>query len=166
MFMRHTMKFLHTLSSCGVIGALFGYAIVLGWSPQGTPAQYADVRQTIDLICDYMLVPSLGLSLVTGLLAMAVHQPYQNKRWAWVKAATGIGMFEATLAITNAKAEFGAKTSAEIAARAASGSAGTADLEATLATALASEWTTLWALLAIAVANIVLGVWRPKLHSR
>lgn len=156
--MRQAMKFMHTLSSCGIIGALVAYMVLLTRAPQATAAQYSDVRQTIDALCDLVLLPSLGLALVTGLLAMAVHRPYQDKRWAWVKAATGIGMFEATLGIINAKSDYAAKISLKIAS-------GEAPPDA-LQQALANEWTTLWAIMAISIANIVLGVWRPKLQMK
>ena len=70
------MKFFHTLSSYGLIGALAGCAIVL----LHAPATYADMRQTISALCNYLLLPSLGVALVTGLLSMAVHPPFQEKR--------------------------------------------------------------------------------------
>jgi hypothetical protein len=151
--MRKALKFLHTLSACGIIGALLAYMALLLKAPQGSPAQYADMRVSIDAICDYLLMPSLGIALISGLLSMAVHKPFQDLMWVWIKALLGISMFEATLAIVNAKAEYAAKLAAEIAAG--------ADKADALAKGLANEWTTLWAILAISIANVVLGVWRP-----
>lgn len=156
--MRKTLKFFHTLASCGLIGALLGYAIVLTAAPQDTPGAYADMRQTISLLCDYLLLPSLAVALVTGLLSMAVHRPFQERRWVWVKALLGLGMFESTIAIVGSKAEYAAKMSAKIAA-------GDGDAQA-LQTALTYEWTTLGTIMALSVANIVLGVWRPPLRMR
>ena len=156
--MRQTMKFFHTLSSCGLIGALAGYAIVLLYAPADTPATYADMRQTISALCNYLLLPSLGVALVTGLLSMAVHPPFQEKRWAWVKALLGIGMFEATLAIIQSKATTAAIVSRKIAD-------GTAEPGA-LASALSTEWSSLAAIMTISIANIVLGVWRPRLAKK
>jgi Predicted integral membrane protein (DUF2269) len=156
--MRKATKFLHTLSSCGLIGALFGYMIVLVYAPQDTALKYADMRQTISALCNYLLLPSLALALITGLLSMAVHPPYQEKRWAWVKALLGLSMFESTLAIIQSKANYAAKLSAQI----ASG----AENSGLLKTAIANEWTSLFAILALSIANIVLGVWRPRLHKR
>lgn len=151
--MRKALKFLHTLSACGIIGALFAYMILLLKAPQATAAEFAGMRASIDSICDYILIPSLGIALVSGLLSMAVHKPFQDLMWAWIKALLGISMFEATLAIVNAKSEYTMKLSAEIAAG--------ADKTKELAEGLANEWTTLWAIMAISVANIVLGIWRP-----
>ena len=116
---------------------------------------YADTRKTISALCNYLLLPSLGIALVTGLLSMAAHQPFQDKRWAWVKAVLGLSMFEATLAVVGSKADYAAAVSAKI----ASGEADTGVLR----TALAGEWYTLGALMALSIANIVLGVWRPRL---
>lgn len=152
--MRKPLKFLHTLAACGIVGPLLAYMILPMKAPQGSAAQYADMRASIDANCDYILMPSLGIALISGLLSMAVHKPFQEFMWVWIKALLGISMFEATLAIVNAKAEYAVKLSAEIAAG------------ADKADALASEWTTLWAILAISFAIIVLGVWRPMFRRR
>ena len=156
--MRKTLKFFHTLASCGLIGALVCYMIVLVKAPHGTVSTYADMRQTISSLCNYVLLPSLGIALVTGLLSMAVHRPFQDKRWAWVKALLGLSMFESTLAIIQAKANYAATVSTKIAAGEA--------MAAELATALSSEWNSLMAIMALSIANIVLGVWRPPLKNR
>jgi hypothetical protein len=156
--MRQLMKFVHTVSSAGIVGGLAAYALILLYAPQETAQAYAEMRQTISAICNYMIMPALGLSLVTGLLAMAVHRPFQELRWVWVKALLGISMFEATLAIIQAKGSDAARISAKIAAG--------EPLQQDLALTIASEWTTLFAILAISLANYVLGVWRPSLAMR
>ena len=157
-FMRQALKFLHSCSSAGIIGGLLAYMLVLLKSPQETAQQFADMRVTIEAICNLILIPSLALALVTGLLAMAVHRPFQERRWAWVKALLGIGMFESTLAITQSKAAYATNLAKKILA----GEAESGALQA----ALGSEWTTLWAIMAISLANVALGVWRPKLQGR
>ena len=156
--MRQALKFLHTLASCGLIGGLACYAVILLYAPQDSAVAFADVRQTIRAIANYILLPSLALALVSGLLSMAVHTPFQEMRWAWIKALLGLGMFEATLGITGSKADYAAKVSAEI----ANGAAKTSELQ----TALASEWNSLFAILALSLANVVLGIWRPRLAKR
>ena len=157
--MRQSIKFLHTLSSCGLIGALVAYMLVLWKAPQESVAQYADMREIISLIARYILVPSLGISLVSGLMSMMVHRPYQEKRWAWAKAFLGFAMFESTLAITQAKAIDAAELAAQIAKNENAEAA-----QKLLAEALHSEWNVLWAILAISAAQTALGVWRPKLE--
>ena len=160
--MRKTFKFFHTLASCGLIGALLGYMIVLIKAPHDTASTYADMRQTISALSNYMLLLSLAVVLVTGLLSMAVHRPVQEKHWTWVKALLGLSMFESTLAIIQAKAN----SAAEVSAKIAHGEADTGALATSLCAALSSEWTSLGAILALSIANIVLGVWRPSLAKR
>lgn len=156
--MRKLMKFLHTVSSAGIVGALVAYALILVYAPQASAQDYADMRQTIAAVCNYMLLPALGISLVTGLLAMVVHRPFQELRWVWFKALLGIGMFEATLAIISAKAGDAARISAQIAAG--------EPLQQGLQATISSEWMTLFAILGLSMANYVLGVWRPSLAMR
>lgn len=156
--MRQLMKFMHTVSSAGIVGGLIAYALILLYAPQASAQDYANMRQTISAVCQYMIMPALGISLVTGLLAMAVHRPFQELRWVWVKALLGISMFEATLAIIQIKGADAARISAKIAAG--------ESLQPDLAATIASEWTTLFAILAISMANYVLGVWRPSLAMR
>ena len=156
--MRKTWKFLHTLAACGVIGALLGYAVLLAHAPQDTPEAYAAMRQSISALCDYILFPSLAVVLITGLLAMAAHHPFVEMRWVWLKALMGLGMFEGTLAVIGSKAN----DAAAIAARIADGGAE----EGLLAAVLAYEWHSLGVLIALAAANVLLGVWRPGLKAR
>lgn len=156
--MRKTLKFLHTAAACGLIGALLGYAVLLVYAPQETPAQYADVRYSIDVLCNKVLLPSLAVALISGLLSMAVHTPFQEMRWVWIKALLGIGMFESTLAIIQSKAHTAAKISAQMAA----GQAPPGALDA----ALSTEWSSIAAIFALSMANIALGVWRPSLAPR
>ena len=75
--MRKAVKFFHTLASCGLIGALLGYMIVLIYAPHDTASKYADVRHTISALCNYLLLPSLAIALVTGLeetITIALHR--------------------------------------------------------------------------------------------
>jgi uncharacterized membrane protein len=156
--MRKSLKFFHTLASSGLIGALLGYVIILLYAPQDTASTYADARLTISALCNYLLLPSLAIALVTGLLSMAAHQPFQEQRWVWVKALLGLSMFEATLAIIQSKAN----TAAAVSAKIASGEAAPDALNA----ALSTEWSSLGAITALCIANFVLGVWRPRLAKR
>ncbi len=152
--MRKLSKILHTIAACGLIGGLACYMILLVAAPQETPADYADLRAAIAAISRYLLLPSLALALVTGLASMAVHYPFQEKGWAWVKAATGILMFKGVLTIVSAKADHAADMSAKIAA-------GTAPADA-LDGLINLEWGTLWMVMALSIANVILGVWRPR----
>ena len=156
--MRQAVKFLHTVSSCGLIGALLGHMLLLWRAPQATAEDYAMLREMISLIARFILVPSLGISLVTGLLAMLVHRQYQQKRWAWAKALLGLSMFEATLAVTQSKAV----AAAELSARIAKGD-NVLEAQRLLSEAIHSEWNVLYAILALSLAQTALGIWRPRL---
>ena len=156
--MQKAIKFLHSLASCGLIGALLGYMIVLVAAPQDTPAAYADMRQAINGLSNYLLVPSLAVALVSGVLSMIVQPAFMERRWVWVKALSGLAMFEGTLAIVGAKANHAAKVSIQIVE-------GTAKPDA-LDRALANEWYSLAFITALSVANVALGVWRPPLSRR
>lgn len=156
--MRKATKILHTLASCGMIGALLGYIVILVAAPQDTPAAYANARATIAALCNYVLLPSLAIALMSGLLSMVVHPPFRETRWAWLKALLGLSTFEATLGIIGAKASSAAALSAKIAA-------GEAEQKA-LADAIAYEWGSLTAIMLLTVANVVIGVWRPRLFKR
>lgn len=155
--MRKVLKILHTLAACGLIGGLLGYMILLTAGPQDTPAAYADLRASIAVISTYVLLPSLGVALVSGVLSMAAHTPFLGMRWAWVKAVSGILMFKGVLTVIGAKADHAAAVSRRI----ANGEVSAEVLEA----AIAYEWLTLWTVLALSAANVVLGVWRPRLKK-
>ncbi len=152
--MRKVLKILHTLAACGLIGGLGCYMILLALAPQETPAAYADLRHSIAAISNYLLLPSFAIAVVSGLLSMAVHTPFLDKGWAWIKAAMGILMFKGVVTIVGAKADHAAVVSRKL----ADGEPVTAVLD----TALAYEWATLGVVMALSAANVVLGIWRPR----
>ena len=154
--MRKAVKFIHSIASCGMIGALLAYLILLQYGPQDTPAQYADTRKAISVLCDVMLVPSMALALVSGFISMLAHKPYQQKGWVWVKALTTIGIFEATMAVVQSKSTFAADVSAKI-ARGEAGPNALLELE--------REWGAIAVVMTLAVANVLIAVWRPRIEK-
>lgn len=108
-------------------------------------------------IATWILLPALGLTLVAGLFAMALTTAYQNAGWAWVKLATGILIFEAFFHVQG--------SIRDEAGRSARALAGEVD-PATLGGSIGAERATLWLLLAVALANVGLGIWRPRLTRR
>jgi hypothetical protein len=152
--MRKLLKILHTIGSCGLIGGLAGYMAIWAFAPQETAADFAAARLIIGVLGNFLLIPSLGVCLVTGLLAMAVHRPFQERRWVWVKAALGIGMFEGTMGLVQSKADYAARVSTELADKGA----------ASTGSDVASGWPLLTFVMALAILNVVLGVWRPALR--
>ena len=156
--MRKLLKFFHTIASAGLVGGFLTYLAVLTFAPGGDAIQYAAARQTIALVCTWVLIPSMAVVLVSGLLAIAVHRPFQELRWVWVKALLGLSVFEAVLGTVQSKGEYGARIAAELAQRKES--------PAALIAELASEPYVVGIILALSVANIALGVWRPVLKRR
>lgn len=157
--MRRLLKFLHTLSAIGLAGGLAAYMLVLGGAPDiASLSEYAALRASLVPVSKWLLMPSMLLVLVSGLLAMAVHYPFQNAPWVWVKALSGILIFEATLASVDAPAKAAA-------AAAANAVAGEIDA-ATLAGLVRDEWGAWWALLGLAAANVALAIWRPRMGLR
>ena len=158
--LQRSLKFLHEIGAIGTLGS-FGACIVLlatAPTPATSPVAFAAVMQGIAAIAKWLLVPSLAVVLISGLLAIAANEAYMNAAWAWVKALLGIGTFEGTLVTVGSSA----RHAAELSALTVSGSADPAQM----AQVLRTEWGGLWILAALAFANIVLAVWRPRLYPR
>jgi hypothetical protein len=152
--LKRLLKTLHELGAVGVMGSFAACLVLVATAPSQPAVAYAAVRHGIAAIAQWLLVPSLGLVLVSGLLALAINRAYHDAGWAWLKALLGIGMFEGTLLTVGASA----RRAAELSAMAASG----APDPVQLAEVLRTEWGGLWLLLSLAFANIVLAVWRPR----
>jgi hypothetical protein len=149
------LKFLHTLGGVGLLGAMISLLILLAImpAPVDAPLRYLQQREAMDAIAQWLLLPSLGLTLVSGLLSMAAVPGFHNAGWAWLKLATGVLMFEGTLLAVQGPIEAAAREARKAVAAGA-------DLSA-LGTTLAAEQNSLWVLAAVAVVNVLLGVWRP-----
>ena len=107
---------------------------------------------------DVDFLPSLGLTLIAGLLAIAFNRPYHNASWAWLKAASGLLVFESGFVGVMGPMQ-------QEAERSAGALAGQVD-PATLAGSPGAEQGVLWVLLAVATVNVMLGIWRPRLVRR
>lgn len=153
------LKTLHQLSAIGVMGSLAACVVLVATAPEDSLEGFLAVRNGIDAICRWLLVPSLALVAVSGLLGIAANKAYIDAGWAWIKALLGIVMFEGTLLTVQGNAS----RAADLAAQAVA--SGVADPVA-LEPLLRSEWNGLWAMLALSFANIVLAVWRPRLSRR
>jgi hypothetical protein len=154
--LRKTLKVLHEVGSVGVLGAFAASLVLIAAAP--SPHEllaYAAARQGIAAIARWLLVPSLALVLISGLLAMVANDAYMEAGWAWIKALLGLSMFEGSLVTVSGSA----RHAAQLAALAASGQPDPAQL----AEVLRTERGGLWLLLLIALANIVLAVWRPRI---
>lgn len=157
--MRKFLKFLHSIGAIGLMGAAACLLVLLSWTPPpNSLAEYALIRGAMGTIATWVFFPSLALTLIAGLLAMAFNRAFHNAGWAWLKAATGILVFEAGFVGVIGPMQ-------QQAAQSARALAGQIDATALSASA-SSEQGTLWVLLAVATANVVLGIWRPRLTRR
>lgn len=155
---RRILKILHLLAAAGLTGALAIHMVLLATTSPDTMGEYAVVRRQIALISSKILVPSLMLALVTGFFAISVYRPFADAGWVWAKALLGLPMFEGTL-MTIAST---AKRAADASAQAAAGTASPDVVEQLVA----REWNALWMILALSVAQTVIGVWRPRVRRR
>jgi hypothetical protein len=156
--MRKLIKITHEIGAVGMMGSLAACIVLIANSPQGAPAQFATMRHAIAHVHQYLYLPSLGLALISGLIAIAATNAYKDAGWAWLKALTGISMFEGSLLTIVGPAKKAAVLSEQALA-------GAGD-PAALAHLLHTEWGGTWIMLGIATANVVLGVWRPRLMRR
>lgn len=153
--MRRLLKFLHTMGSIGLMGAMAALLVLFAVAPPPSSlAGYALIRGAMGAVATWIFLPSLALVLVAGLLAMALHPVYRVAGWAWLKLATGVLMFEGGFVYIQGPMQ-------REAAMSAAALAGKLD-PAALAVTLGPERNTLWVLLAVATANVALGIWRPR----
>jgi hypothetical protein len=138
------------------MGAMACLLVLLSFTPAPTSlSEYALIRSAMGGIATWVFLPSLALTLIAGLLAMAVNRTYHSAGWAWAKLATGILIFEWGFVAIQGPMQQEAELSARVLA-------GEVDTVA-LAGSLGAERGSLWVMLAVATANVVLGVWRPRL---
>jgi len=159
MHQRHSLKFLHSMGAIGLMGSMACLVVLAGLTPPpGDLAGYALMRGAMGEIAQWVFMPSLGLTLVAGLLAPGLNRAFHNAGWAWVKLATGVLMFAGGLVDIQGQM-------VEEAQRSADALAGRLD-PAALTGAAPGETNLLWILLAVSTANVVLGIWRPRLIRR
>lgn len=157
--MRKFLKFLHTLGGIGLTGALLVQILMLQHMPDSADlVAYATARGQMGLIAKWVLFPSLAVVLVSGLLSMAWTDAFHGAGWVWMKLALGVSVFEGTLVAVQGPA----RREAERAAQALAGEFDPALLGATAS----AEWKASLVILGVAIANVVLAVWRPRFSGR
>jgi uncharacterized membrane protein len=154
-----TLKFLHIVGSTGYCAALLSLLVLHVSLPDPAELeQFSALRIVMGNIAAWLLLPSTGLVMVSGLIAMGFNESYKIAGWAWAKLATSVLVLEATLVYVQAPMER-ASASAQLAL------AGEAD-PISLVGSLASEWYSFWIVLGVAAINIVLGVFRPRFSRK
>ena len=144
------------MGAIGLIGAMASLLVMLSVTPPPTSlAGYALMRGAMGAVATWIFFPALGMTLVAGLLAIGLNRTYHDAGWAWVKLATGLLIFEGGfVGVLGPMQE-----EAAMSARALAGEFNAA----TLGGSVVAERNTLWVLLAVATANVVLAIWRPRL---
>jgi hypothetical protein len=93
--MRRLINFLHTMGAIGLMGAMACQLVLFSFVPAPTSlSEYALMRAAMAGIATWIFLPSLGLTLIGGLLAVAVNRAYHSAGWAWVKLLSGVLVFE------------------------------------------------------------------------
>ena len=157
--MRRFVKFLHTIGAIGMMGAIACLLVLFSFLPKPTSvADYAHIRLAMAGISNWVFLPSLVLTLIAGLLAIAVTRAYQDVGWVWVKLATGVSIFEGGLTAIHGTISHEAALSVQALNQGID--------PAKLGTSLGSEWGTLWVVMAVSVVNVALGVWRPRFRRK
>jgi hypothetical protein len=154
--MRRLMKFMHTMGAIGLMGAMACLLVLLSFTPPpAAVSEYALMRAAMAGVATWIFLPSLGLTLVSGLLAIAINRAFHSAGWAWAKLASGVLVLEWSLVGIQGPMQEEAELSARALAQQID--------PATLAASLGAEWKSLWVMLAVATANVILGIWRPRL---
>jgi hypothetical protein len=154
--MRRLMKFMHTMGAIGLMGAMACLLVLISFvPPPASLSEYALMRAAMGSLATWVFLPSFGLTLIAGLLAMAVNRAYHSAGWAWAKLLSGVLVFEWGFAAIQGPMQ----QEAELSARALAHEVD----PATLGASLGAEWGSLWVMLALATVNVILGIWRPLL---
>ncbi|CAN5269189.1 hypothetical protein BH09PSE2_BH09PSE2_02910 [soil metagenome] len=149
--LRRLLKITHTLGATGFMGGMAALLAVLVLTPAAAGrAEWIPVIEALAKIAAWVVAPSMVVTVISGLLSMAANPAFYEAGWVWVKAATGILILEGGLHVLG--------PIQEEAKRGAGALAGGADA----AGIVSAEVNTMWVLLAVAAANVALGVWRPR----
>ena len=136
------------------MGSIASLLVLMNFSPPSTSlADYRLMRGEMTELATWVFFPSFALTLVAGMLAIAVNRAFHDAGWAWVKLATGILIFAGSFQVLGSIQEEAKRSASALAGR----------LDAQTIAAPFGEQSALWVLLAVSTANVVLGVWRPRL---
>jgi len=151
-----SLKILHTLGAIGFTGAVAVHLILLGLAPEPTTAieEYAVIRGSIAAIGNWLLLPSMAVVFLSGLISMALYTGFRQAGWVWIKGILSFSIFSATLAFIHGNA-------VQVAAAAEAAAAGRIGVDE-IPRNVHNEPLVLWVVLIICIANVVLGVWRPR----
>lgn len=159
MSLRKLMKALHTLGAIGMAGGIAAMMLMVNAAPEpAASAEYLAMRVAVYDVSRSLVLPSMALVFLSGVLSMAIHFPFQNALWVWLKFGAGFLIFESMLATIDAPA----RKAVDAVNAAIAGDIAAADLPARIQDA----WGAWWVILTLAALNVVLAVWRPRFRSK
>ncbi|MCA3213535.1 MAG: DUF2269 family protein [Burkholderiales bacterium] len=160
--MRRSLKFIHTVGTATLLGTLalqlviaFRYNALLA----GDDAVAAGARQVMVEVTRWVMGPSLVVVIVTGLLLMGLNRSFASAYWVWAKALIGLLLVKAVITVNDPVVH-------ELMALVAQGIAGKEAALAELARLARMEWLGAWLSVALCVAAVAFGVWRPTLEGK
>jgi uncharacterized membrane protein len=159
--MRKPLKFIHTVATAVLVGAL-ALQLVIAYRYVGlSPADAAtiEVRQLMATVARWITTPSMAVVVVSGLLLMGLNNTFNSAGWVWAKALIGLMLVKGVITLVDPAAR-------EIATMAARGiAAGDAEALGELARLVRMERGGAWVALLLCLGAIGLGVWRPRFSS-
>jgi hypothetical protein len=152
---KNLLKLLHYASLAGLGGGMVVILVLLETIDATSPASVAGMHAAIALLCGALVVPSLVVSLLTGMLLVVARPQLISARWVWAKAFVGV-----IVAVT-ILAGFQPLVIA-LASMSATGALGDAP-PGPLASVVEAERWAAYLSLATVVAAMAIAVWRPRL---
>ncbi len=159
MNLRRYLKLAHTLGAFGMAGGIAAFMLLLANGPEpGATAEYLALREGLYTISRSLVLPSMALIFLSGVLSMAVHFPFQNALWVWLKLGAGFLIFESMLATLDAPARRAVAATKQALAGEMN--------EPELVASITEPWGAWWVILILAGLNVVLAIWRPRFRSK
>lgn len=156
---RTLLRLLHLLGGVGFAGALAAQLAIASVAAD-TPPRLLAARDIALSVSSNVVLPALGLMVLSGLLLLALRPALIEQRWLIGKLLICI----AVCGIALAQVHGAARQARTLAVQALTSP--TDATAAALATVLRSERLGAWSALALAVAAVSLALWRPRLGRR
>ena len=157
--MRKLLKFGHSMTAITFLGS-----VVVLWvfhhylpAPEEALGIYVAERQVMERIASLVLMPSLMLSLLFGIASLTMVKSFHGAPWAWGKLFTTVLMLEGSL--------MGIQSPIKKEAALAVSALSDKSVIAGLALNAEAEQLSLLLIGFVAIANVALGVWRPRFRS-
>lgn len=149
------IKLIHFLAIIGFVGGLASSLVLADFAGNAPPGVLAALRQSIVMVAEALVVPSLIVLVVSGMLLVVARPHLIGARWVWAKALVTLVIASIALLVVQPAITRAAVLAAE-------GSLGSPSLAA-MTQAFSAEQLGGATNLALALVAIGLAVWRPRL---